>query len=341
MEVAEIDAEEQGLRDLGIQQDVTEDRPIPPSVSAEEKASARTAGEAKPTETPPPATGEPEGKPVSSEIEPITEKQPQTGPQKDPVTGKFVKQEQQQATGEELTREQKEAERKDRSWQRLEAEKQVLRQQQAEWEERTRLTQLDAARNIQPLQKEGLDAKGYFQGYQMFKKSGHQALQEGDPSSATQHFGNALRSLETVMELQQQEASRQAQRDQAQVEYGWRKDMEQVMQHVPDLKAGTPLAQKVDELVANNPWLYYIPHGFVRAVEVADMLLKMDSFSELQEELDQLRAFKEKHLAKSQPTNGSSPGGRGGAKSLDDMSLDEGESYLRGVTERADAEARY
>jgi len=163
MEVAELDAEEQGLRDLGIENDVQEGRPVPESVSAEEKASARAAGEAKPTEPQPPATGEPEEIPVSSEIDSKTEQPAQKRSVKDPITGKFVKQEQKPA-GEPDLRSQKEKERQDRSWTALDAQKTEFRRQQAEWQERVRISQLEQQRNLQPLQKDGLDAKGYFQG---------------------------------------------------------------------------------------------------------------------------------------------------------------------------------
>ena len=119
----------------------------------------------------------------------------------------------------------------------------------------------------------------------------------------------------------------------------WRTDMDAAVKQLPDLaKPGSPVLQRLDNLIKQNPWIYYIPHGFLRAAEIADLLVKSDSISELQDEVVKLRAELEKRNASSQPSRGGAiSGARGGEKSFDDMTLEEMEDDLTRKTREADS----
>jgi hypothetical protein len=348
MEVAEIDAEEQQLRDLGRETDLAEGRGEQPPVSATPKAGERAPAEAKPPQSQPPATGEPEKKPVSSETEPSGEQKPpqqQKTPPRDLKTGQFQRQEAPAGeNGKETpeSRAQREQQRRDESWRALNEQKEAFRREQAQWNEQVRISQLQQQRTAPPIEKDGLNIKGYWDGYQLFKRNAISAFRNQDFEAAVDHYDKSLRSLEAVFELNQQEQMRQAQRDHAQAEYAWRMDMEAAGRQNPDLfNPDNPLAQKVDSLVQQHPWLYYIPHGFLRAVEVAQMLSQQDSLSELQDENEQLRAQLEQALGNSQPLPGGAQRPPKGKKSLDEMSMEEADAAMAELTRQADEEARY
>jgi hypothetical protein len=96
------------------------------------------------------------------------------------------------------------------------------------------------------------------------------------------------------------------------------------------------VAAHIERIIAENPWLYYVPQGFQRAAEVADMLTRMDSISELQDEIVNLRAQLEKYQRKSQMGKGGYAAPRTGEKDFDDMDLNEMESHLKSLTQEAD-----
>jgi hypothetical protein len=251
--------------------------------------------------------GVPEQQPVSSETEPIEEKQRTENRPRDPVTGKFQK------PDTEYSRAQKEQERKDRSWQRLQAEKEQFRQQTAQWEEQQRMAQLEQTRRqYQPLKKDGLTAQEYADGAAVFER-------EGD-------YENAYKARRVAEEMFQQEQGR-AQRMQ----------MQQIAQVEPKaFDPSTPIGGHLERIIAQNDWLYRIPNGLIRAAEVADMLTKMGSISELQDENEQLRAELEKHRRKGQPARGGYATPRLSEKEFDEMNVDEMEAHLKGITSEAD-----
>ena len=333
-----MDAEEQALRDLGRETDRNEYRPLPKESSAPEKPESRAAGEAKSsyakaTEDKPPDRGpsdvdEPEIKPDSSDLASDIKKR-----ERDEQTGQFKAKQAEKAAEiapakpeTEYSRAQKEQERKDRSWQALEAQKAEFRAQQAQWEEKARIAQLQAAQaQNQPIKKDGLTAREYYEGYLRFKQTGD--------------YENAAAALEVAMELNNAEQGRMAQQKEVQAEYMWRTDMDAAVKQLPDLGVpGSPVLQRLDTLIQQNPWIYYIPHGFLRAAEIADLLVKSDSISELQDENEKLRAELERRNASSQPSRGGAiSGARGGEKSFDDMDLDEMEDHLTRQTREADS----
>jgi hypothetical protein len=311
-ETLTVDAEETAMRELGHETDIAEGRPAE-GPSAETPDSRAPGREEEIAEPQPPTTGEPEQTQVSSETEP---KQPE---QRDQATGKFQKPE------TEYARAQKEQERKERSWQALQAEKENFRRMTTHFQEQQRIRQLEAARaTFAPLQKEGLNAAQYYQGYLRFK-------QEGD-------FQNAAAALEVALELQNAEQGRMGQVQAVNAEYAWRTGMNEAIQANPAVgDPESPVAAHIERIIAENPWIYYVPQGFQRAAEVADMLVRMDSISELTDENENLRAQLEKYQRKSQLGKGGSAAPSLGEKDFDDMSLDEQEAHLRRVTQEADA----
>lgn len=333
MEIPPVDAEEAALRELGHQTDLAEGRPV-------ESEGAKTPEQpAPPAEAPQPPPQRPEVTPPDSEPEP-TPPEPEPPPQKPAAQerderGRFKeapppqapppKQPQKSPYAVAREKEQKEQIRKERSWKEIVAEKDRLRAEQAKWQEERRMEQLQRESQVPPLQKEGIDLQGYQKAYVDFR-------QRGD-------FENALRSLETVLELEQMGNQQIQQRQEAQYELAWRKDMEVTLKNVVDLNdPNSQLAIETDRIINEHPYLFYIPQGFQKAVEIATLLLAAGSDSELREENERLRAQLEEYQHSSQPARGG-PGKppRGQPTRQEDMTLDEEEAHLRDLTRREDS----
>src|SRR4029077_10705189 len=99
----------------------------------------------------------------------------------------------------------------------------------------------------------------------------------------------------------------------------------------------TPIGAHVQRIVNGNPGLYDLPGGFLRAAVFAHMLTQVEQMKEMQDELIELRAFKEQHQRKSQPARGGFASPRLGEKDFDELNLDEMEAHLKGMTAEADA----
>lgn len=344
MEPYVVDAEEDAMRELGRQTDLEEGR-----VDASEGA--------KPPETPAPPAEEPgkpqptpEIKPDSSEPEP--EKPPKVeAERKRDEEGRFAKETPPQQENGEVApppppekpkssyaeakeREAKEAARRERSWTALQQEKEQLRAEQAKWEEQRRMDELQTQVRERPLQKDGIDIQGYQKAYQDFRQ---QALRSDSPED----WRNSLHSLETVLELEQMGRQESERRQQAQYELNWRRDMDAAIAKNPDLQnPDTPFYQEVDRIVKQEPYLFYVPGGFNKAMELATVLLAAGSDSELREENEKLRAQLEQFQHSSQPARGGPGKPPRGPQRQEEMTLEEEDAYLRELTSREDAAMR-
>jgi hypothetical protein len=317
-ETLQMDPEESAMRELGQQTDQEQGRDTDSSAETAEPRAPAEAETEQPQETQPPEIERPEQKPDSSETE--TKPEPQAK-QRDPVTGKFQKPE------TEYSRAQKEEIRKDRTWQRIQAEKEQIRTERFQWEEQRRMEELEAKRAAyQPLRQDGLTAQEYYEGAKRFEA-------DGDSD-------NALKAYKIASEMGRAEYARFQEMQGVEAEYQWRVGMQQAGQQYPDLwnpdnPQGGHLTRIIDQ---ESDWLYAHPRGqgFKLAAEVADMLVKMDSLSGLQDENEQLRAELEKYRRKGQPAKGGFAAPRLGEKDFDEMDLNEMESHLRGLTAEAD-----
>jgi hypothetical protein len=114
--------------------------------------------------------------------------------------------------------------------------------------------------------------------------------------------------------------------------------MEEASKQFPQIwDPNNAIVGHLERIIKDNPWLYYVPQGFQRAVEIADMLTHRSSFYELQDENVKLRAELERYQRKSQPARGGSAAPRMGDKDFDEMTLDEQEVELRRITREADS----
>jgi len=187
------------------------------------------------------------------------------------------------------------------------------------------MEQLQAQAQMPPLQKEGIDIPGYHRAYLEFRERGD--------------WENAAKALETVLELEQAGREQVEYRQEAQYELAWRKDMEATLKAVPDLNnPASQLAVETDRIINEHPYLFYIPQGFNKAVEIATLLLAAGSDSELREENERLRAHIEQLQSSSQPARGG-PGRppRGQPTRTEDMTMEEEEAFLRDLTRREDS----
>lgn len=307
------DAEEASMRELGIQTDQAQGREI-------EASQQETPKESPVDEAPPPTETEVPSTDETPDTEDVAAKQQEEQPPRD-KNGQFQKRER---TDTEYSKAVKEKARQDRSWSALQAEKEQFRQQQAQWEEQQRLAQLQAqTQQYQPLKKDGLTAKQYFDGAQVFERDGDHE--------------NALKAYKIASEMGHAEQQNYEQFEQANKEYQWRQQMQEVSKVAPQIwDPNDPMHQTLARIIEQNPGIYNLPNGFKLAAEAAYYVTREGKMKELEDEIISLKAENEKYRRKGQPARGgfASPSAEG--KSFDDMNLDEMESHLRGVTAEAD-----
>jgi hypothetical protein len=186
------------------------------------------------------------------------------------------------------------------------------------------MAQLEQTRKQnQPLRRDGLTAKEYYDGAKVFERDGD--------------YENAYKAHQISQEMFYAEQNRTQQMQGVEAEYQWRKGMQEAIAVEPKIAdPSSPIAQHLERIIQQNPWIYYIPQGFQRAAEVAHMLTKMASLSELQDENEKLRADLERYQRKSMPARGGHAAPRYGEKDFDDMDLNEMESHLKSMTAEAD-----
>ena len=186
---------------------------------------------------------------------------------------------------------------------------------------------LRAQSQMPAIQKDGLGVNEYHRAYLDFRQAGEHE--------------NALRSLETVLELQQRAQQEVQRRQEGAYELAWRQEMEAVAQKDPSVfDGGTPLHEEVDRIVNEHPYLFYVPQGFSKAVEIATLILGAGSDSELREELAAAYAEIERLNGSKQPLRGG-PGRppEGGPKQIEDMTDDELERHMAEITAEGDRSA--
>jgi hypothetical protein len=306
------DAEESSMRELGIATDQAQGREV----------------EASQQETPPPrpepVEEAPEPEVPTAEETPDTEeiaaKQEQEQLPRD-KNGQFQKRER---TDTDYSRAVKEKARQDRSWSALQAEKEQFRQQQAQWEEQQRLAQLQAqTQQYQPLKKDGLTAQQYYDGAKVFERDGD--------------YENAVKAYKVASEMGRAEQQQYQQFEQANKEYQWRQQMQEVGKAAPQIwDTNDPMHQTLARIIEQNPGIYNLPNGFKLAAEAAYYVTRESHMKELEDEIVSLKAELEKGRRKGQPARGGYASPRTEAKDFDDLSLDEMESHLRGITAEAD-----
>jgi hypothetical protein len=308
------DAEEASMRELGIQTDQAQGREV--EASQQEMTSARP----EPDETPTPTETEVPSTDEAPDTEDVAAKQEPEQPPRD-KNGQFQKRER---TDTDYSRAVKEKARQDRSWSALQAEKEQFRQQQAQWEEQQRLAQLQAqTQQYQPLKKDGLTAQQYYDGAKVFERDGDHE--------------NALKAYKVASEMGRAEQQNYQQFEQANKEYQWRQQMQEVGKVAPQIwDANDPMHQTLARIIEQNPGIYNLPNGFKLAAEAAYYVTRESHMKELEDEIVSLKAELEKGRRKGQPARGGYAAPRTGEKDFDDLSLDEMEAHLRGITAEAD-----
>lgn len=311
------DVEEAAMRDLGVETDAAQGRAASETSTEMPQERATEPVEASLEETPPLSPSPETERPQSPEIPEPRRDAPQQRP-RDPATGKF------QRPDTEYSRAQKEQERRDRSWQALQAEKEQFRQYQSQFQEQQRMAQLEQARRqYQPLKRDGLTAKEYYDGAMVFER-------EGD-------YENAYKAHRVAQEMFQAEQGRAQQMQGVEAEYQWRMGMQQAIAVEPKIAdPDSPISQHLSRIIEQNPWIYHIPQGFQRAAEVAHMLTRMAEMKEKDDEIISLKAELEKHQRRGQPARGGHATPRYGEKDFDEMNLDEQEAHLKHLTAEAD-----
>jgi hypothetical protein len=349
VELEVVDAEEQALRDLAVQTDRLEGRPVESEGAKEPEPPAPPARAPETPQVPEketPDSSEPEPEPSSyakatedtkrdekgrfkadkpPEVQPPVDdgqKAPTEAPER-PLS-KFA---------QAKEREAKEEARRERSWTALQQEKERLRAEQAKWEEQRRMEELQSQVQERPLVKDGIDFQGYQKAYQDFRAH---AIKTDDPEA----WKNALFSHETLVELDFQARQEQDRVQASRMELDWLKKRDAAFERDPDLQNPEyPLRQALERVMQRAPVLYYMPkaEGWDIAMETAELLLAAGSESELRDQLEQALAENEKLRRGSQPARGGPGKPPKGPKSEDDMSIEELEAHYAELSRQADA----
>lgn len=300
---------------------------------AEKQEVAQPVGEQK-AEVPPVTTTEKEKPPVSSETEPETAqaKEQRLRDEKGRFQAKEKEQQKlvesqkpaEQQQGSDYDRAKKEAERRDRSWQALEAEKEQVRAEKARIDEINHRAQLEQqGAPLPPVLKDGYSAQDYWQAYQDFKRNGDHE--------------NAAKALEAVYEINAYTQNAVQQRQAAAIELAFTQDRDRVIAKQPDLAdMNKPISQEVMKVLNEFPEVYFLPKGFERATQLAQLRLDAGSVSELRDENIKLRAELERRDKLSTPAKGG-PTAPAKDRSLDDMNPEERFEALMSKAEYADS----
>jgi hypothetical protein len=228
----------------------------------------------------------------------------------------------------EFVRKQKEQARLEKTWENAEKRKAELAAKERELAERERrIASLPPAQAPPRATKNGYTADEY-------EKAATEFIKEGEHESA-------VKALAAAREVREFESKHYQKMHVENVEKAFNADMAAVMQEFPDTaKADHPIAAEIQSILKANSWVQFVPQGFRKVAEIAQLRIdaKQNStvISELQEENKTLKAELAKRDSDAQLSVGGPAGGPRN-KSLSDMSGDELRTHLRSQAEEFDA----
>jgi hypothetical protein len=228
----------------------------------------------------------------------------------------------------EFVRKQKEQARLDKTWQNSDLRKTQLDAREHELAERERrIASLPPAQAPPRATKNGYTADEY-------EKAATEFIKEGEHESA-------VKALAAAREVREFEAQHYQKMHVENVEKAFNEDMAAVMQEFPDTaKADHPIAAEIQSILKANPWVQFVPQGFRKVAEIAQLRIDAKQnatvISELQEENKTLKADLAKRDSDAQLSASGTPGGPRN-KSLSEMTGDEMRTHLRQQAEEFDA----
>lgn len=231
----------------------------------------------------------------------------------------------------EYEKAKKEQERKDKTWKQIEAEKQAVRQERAEIQRRAQEMEAERAQFLQRAQpratKDGFTAPDYAKAAEDFVKNGD--------------YENAYKAQRTVQDLiayEQQFYAQQSEQQQAKIlDQAFTADLQKAIEADPEVDpaSNSPLSKEISSLLSGHPYLYYVPEGALRTVEIAKMRLAMNELQSLRDEVTALKAEKEAREKGARPIR-PGPTAPGQARKFEDLSVDEMEHELQAASQEAD-----
>jgi hypothetical protein len=323
--------QEQQLLQMAAEADATGKEP---EIPAETAAETPKAPEYKPPEPPEPKE---EAQPEQPELKPAAEKErDEKGRFKPQQTKEGEAPKPVEVQESEYRKAQRDLERRQKTWRETEQEKQEARAERARIQQERQAFEAEKAQqqlaNLPRAQKDGFTAPDYAKAAQDFAN-------EGD-------YENAFRAFQTERELieyEQQWYAQNAQEQQRKVlDYQFQQSLEEGFKLAPDARTpGTPINQALDTLLKQHPYLYYIPEGGLRAVEITKMqtdnVALTDENTRLKAENEELKAQNGERERKSQPLR-SGPTTPGGERRFEDMTPEEQEAHLMAISEEADSQ---
>jgi len=281
--------------------------------------------------------------------------------ERDPITGKFIKQtdkvagDQSNATTEVVAppqepssdqseseyaakiREKKEKEqvRLDKTWENVNRQKEEIEQRRQELEQREAQMRAPREPSQQPRQ---FTSKQLFDASQEFKVSAKKALENGDYDTFNQQSDLAEKAFENAAqfyELEQGEAQQFAQHKHTQV---WEQNIKEAFKADPELaNPDSELSKEVQnilEVQGKKLWIY--PDGFNDAVQIAKMRIRATGYDNILEANKKLKAENDRLNGLTAVTPGGVTSGPR-SRNFNDMSSAEQDAYLMSEAARIDA----
>jgi hypothetical protein len=321
---AEADASEfEALREASVQQDLADrgvtqssegtpapEAPVPPVKDSEEPSKTSEKPDISEHELEkPPKPG------VKDEKQQVTDKSPV--PEEKETKSRYA-----QAREDDA----KERERQDRSWTRIEAEKKRIRAELDAEREKVRRERLEWEATQRPItDSAGKTQEQYYTTYRLARDEAIKADSQGDYEQSAQHWKNSTLFMENFLNMHDQAMEMQNRQATSAQELAWEKDREKAEADEPELlNPDSDLRKTLGQLYqTEGHYLKKEPNGFHKLVELTRLILMANSYSEMREENEMLRAREEERLRSSQPAKGGPGKPPKAKKSLDDMTTEE------------------
>ena len=221
----------------------------------------------------------------------------------------------------------KDRERLDKTWKGVEARKSELDRREQELAEREKQINERAKQAEKPVEQKddhGFTASEYEAAAKQFREDGDDTRAEAAESRAKK--------------LRESDASAAQEGERKAFLETWHGHVNETLEKRPELKdQAHELSQAVQKLLKEDQVFSFIPDGFKRAVEIADLRIQAASVPSLQAEVDRLKKEIDRLNGERQPGS-SGPTSKPKQKTFDQLSKSEQEAELLRMAEQADRE---
>lgn len=255
----------------------------------------------------------------SSGTDPVKEKpeeKPTDEVKDDPKDSRFVKN-------------QKEKERADRSWSKLNEEKAALKAEREAYEKSKAAPVVAQPEKIEAVSTSGKVHDGKGNTAEDYAKFAKECEAAGDAELAKA-------ALDMSGKLKAQEGQAVEREQKAALDASWNAEVEAKAKEFPDLAdPKTPMGLAVQQVITENPELYYVKNGFSKAVALHQLREQAGKVPELLAQVQKLTKETER-LNKLTSLGGSNPTAPAASKAFADLADADQERMLRTAAQEAD-----